>query len=64
MLITEVPQLVRLEPAATDTAPQEITLVEVGFVPAQSPLPVTVNVAVNEPDEVEGVNTAKAGFAF
>jgi hypothetical protein len=65
ILITPVPQLfVRLEPAATDTAPQEITLVEVGFVPAQIPLPVTVSVAVNDPEEVDGVKTAKAGFAF
>jgi hypothetical protein len=64
ILMAAVPQLLSAAPAFTATAPQVITRVEVGFVPAQRPLPVTVNVAVNDPDDVDGVKLANAGFAF
>jgi hypothetical protein len=46
------------------TVAHVISLVEVGFVPKQPPLPVTVKVAVKLPDEIVGVKVARAGFAF
>jgi hypothetical protein len=53
------------EPAvAVGVVPHVITRVEVGFVPVQPPLPVTVNVAVKLPEALVGVKVAKAGLAF
>ena len=43
-------------------AVQVMTLVLWGSVPAHAPKPVTVNVEVNEPEAVVGVNTQAAGF--
>jgi len=66
--MNEVPVALHLFIAApalgTGVCDQDITLVLVGFVPAQDPPPVTVRVAVKLPEEVVGVNVARAGFAF
>ena len=58
-------QLLISEPAdAVGIVPQLIFLELVGLVPAQLPLPVTDNVAVNDPEDVLGVKVARAWFAF
>jgi hypothetical protein len=49
---------------AVGVCPHVITRVEVGLVPAQPSLPVTVRVAVNEPLVTVGVNVARAGLTF
>jgi len=61
----EIVQLLRSGPAsAKGVCPQVIVRVSIGFVPRHLSEPITVSVAVKEPDGTEGVKVASAGFAF
>jgi hypothetical protein len=66
MVMAVVPvHVVMLLPAvATGCVPHVIVIEELVLVPIHAPVPVTLSVAVNDPDETLGVKVANAGFAF
>ena len=64
MAVVPVHVVISVPAVATGCVPHVMVTEVEGLVPVHAPLPVTLSVAVNDPDEILGVKVANAGFAF